>query len=406
MREPTIKELVTLMEVAAAEAANYQQRFATEDTEARKIVDVMESYLRKSGRLVYGGAAINAHLSAENKFYDPTLYLPDYDFMTPDPLQDCADMVEAFRSEGFQDVEAKLGIHEGTYKVFVNYRPAADITYMPEELYKSSAADASMIGGIRYVSPDFLRMNIYLELSRPRGMQGRWAKVYERLLLLNTEHPIHAGRCQPLKGGSPSPQQTKIVDVGIDKKAVFISGAALHMDLTPKGKEVVLMIAEDPTGFVDPLGNLGLHSKRMDALGEILPARIEFRSKKNKLKAVVFETAGCHAYVNMDSYRQGMQLGSLDLMIHMYYGIYFAGLKEYLPGRMLCLIQALIDLEYAKHKAAAPTQDTSAFTKLCLGHQPTLPDLKRAHRKRVEEKRVELARLSRKKKMKRSSLKK
>ena len=120
-KKPTVEELVALAKAAATEAADYQERFAAQDTEARKIVDVMEHYLRVRGRVVYGGAAINAHLSADKKFYDPTLYLPDYDFMTPDPLQDCADLIVAFQSEGFTDVEAKFGIHEGTYKVFVNF---------------------------------------------------------------------------------------------------------------------------------------------------------------------------------------------------------------------------------------------------------------------------------------------
>ena len=41
-----LDELVSLAKAAAAEAANYQERFAAEDTEARKIVDIMERFLR------------------------------------------------------------------------------------------------------------------------------------------------------------------------------------------------------------------------------------------------------------------------------------------------------------------------------------------------------------------------
>ena len=46
MKEPTITELVALARAAAAEAADFQERYAAEDTEARKIVDIMESFLR------------------------------------------------------------------------------------------------------------------------------------------------------------------------------------------------------------------------------------------------------------------------------------------------------------------------------------------------------------------------
>ena len=138
-------ELMALVKAAASAAADFQERFAAEDTEARKIVDIMERFLRVKKRVVYGGAAINAHLSPANKFYDPRLYLPDYDFMTPDPLQDCADLIVTFQHEGFIDVEAKFGIHEGTYKIFVNYRSAADITYMPPDIYRRLSKDAAVI---------------------------------------------------------------------------------------------------------------------------------------------------------------------------------------------------------------------------------------------------------------------
>ena len=32
--------------------------------------------------------------------------------------------------EGFKEVEAKAGVHPGTFKVFVNFIPVADITFL------------------------------------------------------------------------------------------------------------------------------------------------------------------------------------------------------------------------------------------------------------------------------------
>ncbi len=37
-----------------------------------------------------------------------------------------------------------------------------------------------MVNGIRYAPPNFLRMNMYLELSRPAGDVSRWEKVFKR----------------------------------------------------------------------------------------------------------------------------------------------------------------------------------------------------------------------------------
>jgi hypothetical protein len=395
-KQPTTEQLIDLARAAAAEAANYQERFAAADTEARKIVDVMERFLRLSGRVVYGGAAINAHLPADKKFYDPTLYLPDYDFMTPDPLQDCADLIVAFQSEGFTDVEAKFGMHEGTYKVFVNYRAAADITYMPPQIYARAIMDAYMIDGIHYASPNFLRMNMYLELSRPAGMVSRWEKVYGRLLLLNDTHPLRAGRCteSPLTTRGPAnPHHDALVDVSIDAGAIFLSGAAYVTAATPDPAEVVLLVHPQPATLVAALQKAvpSLRATTFPSLGELLPSRTELRTTLGTLVAVVFETVACHNYTTLND-PKGYRMASLDFLIQMYYAMYFADLQGYVPFRLLCGIQQLIDLEATNRAAAAlsgaPAHDV--FPLECIGHQPTMPELKKAHRERVREKRADL----------------
>lgn len=82
-------------------------------------------------------------------------------------------------------VEVRPGVHLGTFKVFANYTGVADITQLDPEIFDKLWKDSIEKEGIHYVSPDFLRMSVYLELSRPRGDVSRWKKVYSRLLLLN-----------------------------------------------------------------------------------------------------------------------------------------------------------------------------------------------------------------------------
>jgi hypothetical protein len=407
--QKTIQGLVAHIREAAEEAADFQKRFATEDSEARKIVDIMERFLRSKGRVVYGGAAINAHLPADRKFYDPTLYLPDYDFMTPDPLQDCADLITTFQQEGFVDVEAKYGLHEGTYKIFVNYRSAADVTYMPSDIYDRLMDDAVLIDGIQYASVNYLRMQIYLELSRPAGDVGRWEKVYERLLMLNEIYPLKAGRCaaQPISqladDGSVEPESDirvlhdRIVGIGIEVGAIFLNGVSYLQDLPPNPSEVCLMISDKATAINAELkAALGLRPTVIPNAGELMPARMEWRTSRRRLVAVVFETVACHSYVTLPQ-PVGYRLGSLDLLIQMYYAFYFMRINAYIPVRLLCLIQELIDMQAKKRseaaKSHAPAHDV--FPLECIGHQPTLPELKRAHRQRVREKQKQLNRLVR-----------
>jgi hypothetical protein len=122
-------------------------------------------------------------------------------------------------------------------------------------------------------------------------------------------------------------------------------------------------------------------------MGELLPARTEMRTKKRKLVAVVFDTVACHSYTTLTT-PPGYRLGSLDLLIQMYYAMYFAELTEYLPVRLLCVIQELIHLEMKRRSAVArgKGEPHDVFPLDCVGHQPTVPELKKAYRARVAEK--------------------
>ena len=77
----------------------------------------------------------------------------------------------------------------------------------------------------------------------------------------------------------------------------------------------------------------------------------------------------------------------------MYYAMYFADITEYRKERLPCLIHELIEEEHARRINAAikglPAHDV--FPLDCIGHQPTMPELKKAHRDRVREKKKELA---------------
>jgi hypothetical protein len=373
--------VIERVRAAAAAATDHQEKQGAEDTEARRITDVMERFLQKQKRVIYGGAAINAQLPAEHKFYDPRLYLPDYDFMTPTPIQDAEELMEDFRKEGFKEIETKFGIHEGTYKVFVNFRSAADITYMPLDLYKRILKDCRVVNRLFYASPNFLRMNMYLELSRPAGMVSRWEKVYQRLLLLNEAYPLHVCGVKGRKPSLMSDLQQQIVDEGAAEGAIFLSVRGLR-PLSAGMEPIILMMTDKAAALSSSLRELGLTEIRHEAQGELLPARSEFKSE-GALIAVVFATVACHAYTTVaDANKRTIRLASIDLLIQMYYALYFMELKHYVPDSILCTIQRLIEME-ARQRSHPATPLKEAFPLDCIGHQPTMPELKRAHRSRL-----------------------
>ena len=150
-----------------------------------RAIEVVEDFLRKKHRLCYGGQAINAHLPAKYKFYDPETSIPDYDFFTPQQEQDIAVLVKDLRKAGFTEISAREGMHEGTIKIYVDYIPVADMTAIDPRLYRILSKREFRYDGISYLDGNTLRMLMYLELSRPRGEVSRWEKVYERLALFN-----------------------------------------------------------------------------------------------------------------------------------------------------------------------------------------------------------------------------
>jgi len=66
---------------------------------------------------------------------------------------------------------------------------------MPKPIFQTLQKDALKIAGITYAPPNFLRMGMYLELSRPDGDVSRWEKVYKRLILLNKHYPLSSKEC-------------------------------------------------------------------------------------------------------------------------------------------------------------------------------------------------------------------
>ncbi len=175
-------------EILAAAAKEAEHKIDYDNAHREDIliaIEAVETFLRRKHRICYGGQAMNMHLPKEHKFYDPETSLPDYDFLTPDGKGDVDLLIKMLKKEGFTEISARQGMHEGTTKIYVNFIAVADVTEINPLFYQIIMKRAITIDGITYMDADTLRMMMYLELSRPRGEVGRWEKVFERLLLLN-----------------------------------------------------------------------------------------------------------------------------------------------------------------------------------------------------------------------------
>jgi hypothetical protein len=170
-----------------------------QDPKVKNIISTVEEFIARKKLVCYGGTAINNILPEDAQFYNKDIELPDYDFYSDNALDDAKELADIYYKAGYEDVEAKSGVHHGTYKVFVNFTGIADITQMEPALFKTISRDAIIKKGIRYAPPDFLRMAMYLELSRPDGDVSRWEKVQKRLTLLNTHYPLKGYQCDKIE---------------------------------------------------------------------------------------------------------------------------------------------------------------------------------------------------------------
>ncbi len=189
----------------ASELETAEEKRTVSDEITQRSVKIVQQFLIQKKRVLYGGKAINDYLPKKSRFYDPETTIPDYDFYTPTAKEDAIEIAKRLHKNKVPYVEVKTSaIHETTFKVFADFISIVDATEMRSKIFQIIQKEAT-VGpeGILLASPDWLRMNMYLELARPRGNVSRWEKVSQRLELLNIHQPLKI----PLPEGEKCPNE-------------------------------------------------------------------------------------------------------------------------------------------------------------------------------------------------------
>lgn len=396
----------------------------TNDPKMKDIIAIVERFIKKHELVCYGGTAINNILPEEAQFYDKKTEIPDYDFYSPKALEHAKDLADEFYENGFSEVEAKSGMHHGTYKVFVNFVGIADITQLDPTLFKNIRADAIKVDGILYAPPNLLRMGMYLELSRPEGDVSRWEKVSKRLALLNKHHPLRAEGCTPDKLMKPfqtpkqhatkhlkaSPTADEIDDsrppadepkevrlfrtvrnAFIDEDLVFFGGYAIshYARYLPKSEKA--MFAQIPHFDVlstDPEASAAKVKERLEdndftgvvvtkhsGIGEIVPEHYEIAVGKLPV-AFIYKPVACHSYNVVQAGKRRVRIASTDTMLSLYLAMIYTDKPYYDVARILCMCKHLYDIQ--QHNRLKQTGLLRRFGLTCYGKQETLDDIKAA----------------------------
>ena len=366
--------------------------------EIKKMIQIVEDFLVKKKLICYGGTAINNILPKHAQFYDKNYQIPDYDFFSHNAMDDAKELADIFFKEGYLDVEAKSGVHAGTYKVFVNFIPMADITHIHKDLFKTLQKDAVKVAGIYYAPPNFLRMGMYLELSRPAGDTSRWEKVLKRLNLLNTYHPLKVKYdCQSvdfqrkMDGNEGQSEQiyTIVRDTFIDLGLVFFGGYAssLYSRYMPKhAKRFIQKIPDFDVLSEDYERSAKIAKERLetegfkkikivhhDAFGEIIPAHYELKYGEDIL-AFIYKPIACHNYNTITIDKKEINVATIDTIMSFYLAFLYSEAIYYYKDRILCMAQYLFEVE--RKTRLAQRGLLKRYVPKCIGVQETMESIR------------------------------
>jgi hypothetical protein len=379
---------------AAVEKASERQKYeSAHNPELIKALKVVEQFLKGKKRVCYGGTAMNAILPPSKQFYNPELDLPDYDFFTPEMEEDIEDLVALLRKSGFTEIYHKVGIHEGTKKILVNFTPIADITYISKPIFNVLLKRSIVRKGVHHTDPEILRMMMYLELSRPKGQVARWEKVYERLKLINTVFPPRKslGHTRKQTGRVnyavlPADMKAAVFDYCIEKQRSIFTGnldSFYKRVIEAKSNTPVFDIRDfkGPLGFItsdvrgdtkaiqellggSSIANVLLHP----AKGEIVPTYVEI--SYNGLPAfLLLEETACHSYLSFPVVGgRSISICSLDTLITIYYSLaIFTGTARRYISNIESRINKLVELTERNRLYKNP--NIPSFPISCHGYQ-------------------------------------
>lgn len=339
---------------------------AASDPLTKTALSIVEEFLKNHRVMCYGGTAINNLLPPEDRFYNPETDVPDYDFFSQTPQEHSVIIANKLVAAGVRNVEVKPGVHIGTFKVFADFEGVADITMLDKEIFERLWDEDLVKNSIHYVPPNFLRMSMYLELSRPRGDVSRWTKVYKRLQLLNKHYPIECKSNVETSRSKLTPDMKKEIQKMLQNEPVVLLGiTAAEVHMKTNWTTPVVMLAEKDTIEKFIKGK----KVEIDEGSEILPPRYNIIEDDGSSHIRFYETAACHSYHNAG----GIRVASIPTILQFFFAYLYSNAKAENIENTLCIAQRLMEIAY--HKQSRRFELLTPID--CIGVQQTLVDMRK-----------------------------
>jgi len=152
--------------------------------EINKVYEIIKSYIRENNLIIYGGYAQNELIKNKNK--DDGFYseydVPDIEFYSPEPVKDMINICDILYNKDFKYVEGSEGVHNETYKIFVNFINYADCSYMPKNIFEN--IPYIEIDGLKMSHPHFMFIDALRVYTDPMTSYFRLTKAFPRFTKL------------------------------------------------------------------------------------------------------------------------------------------------------------------------------------------------------------------------------
>jgi hypothetical protein len=370
-----------------------------ETNDVDSIIKILEDFLRRKKVVCYGGTAINNILPENDQFYNNDVEIPDYDFFSPRAIEHSKELADIYAKKGYTEIEVRSGVHTGTYKLYINFIPIADITQLEPKLFRVLIKTSIRKNGISYAPPDYLRMQTYNELSRPDGDVTRWEKVYKRLILLNKHYPLKDNpKCSQVNfmrdfTGNPELNETLynvVKDAMMDEGVVFIGGYASSLygrHMPPEQKKQLQHVPDFDVLSTDPKAVAYIIKERLEAAdfknvkinkkpaagNDIIMTHYEIVVDNDTL-CFIYEPYGCYSYNTIKINNKTAKVATIETMLLFLLAFMYADRPYYDHERIICMAQYLINVQ-AKNRLEQKGL-LKRFNINCYGNEKTLVEIR------------------------------
>lgn len=374
---------------------------------------ITKEFIKEKNLILYGGTALNMALPKNLRFYD-NYELPDYDFFSYDAKNHAKELADIYAAKCYKFVEVRPGIHNETYKVYVDFQPVADITDIPQRLFidllETSMEERPTILkknpslDMNIAPLSFLRLAFHIELSRPEGFIERWPKIYSRMALFYSTYPLNFEPCPDIFVPEPRTRIFELAQValnyckthmlpimGLEAIKMYLKYHGTEIEdnvIVDKGMALLEVISLDYERTVESIKLLLSSMLEKDEKltvthhaplnkSELIPRHYVISLDSHNLGimkrplVVVYSSHACYSYKELD----GINVLSIDSMLSLMYAYTFSHRDYFEVSKVKCLINMLLNLQY-KH-LHSKKYVWRRFDLLCYGIQPKIEDVKK-----------------------------